>query len=49
MVGITAAASAALTAAGISCNVLAGARHDHLLVPVDRAEEALGLLDDLRP
>jgi uncharacterized protein len=49
MVGITAAVSGALADAGISCNVLAGARHDHLLVPVERAEEALGLVEALRP
>lgn len=43
-VGLTAAVSGRLAAAGISCNVLAGARHDHLLVPLDRAAEAVHLL-----
>ncbi|MDI2035292.1 N-acetyltransferase [Paenarthrobacter nitroguajacolicus] len=46
-VGLTAAVSAALTHAGISCNVLAGFHHDHLLVPVadvSRAMEVLRLL-----
>ena len=46
-VGLTAAVSAALTHAGISCNVLAGFHHDHLLVPsadADRAMEVLRLL-----
>lgn len=46
-VGLTAAVSAALTAAGISCNVLAGFHHDHLLVPSaerGHAMEVLGLL-----
>ncbi|MGJ3189741.1 N-acetyltransferase [Paenarthrobacter sp. FR1] len=46
-VGLTAAVSAALTHAGISCNVLAGFHHDHLLVPsadADRAVEVLRLL-----
>ncbi|WP_316412368.1 ACT domain-containing protein [Mesoterricola silvestris] len=43
-VGLTAAVAGALTAAGISCNVMAGARHDHLFVPVERAEEALAAL-----
>jgi uncharacterized protein len=45
-VGITAAFSAALAAAGISCNVLAGVHHDHILVPVERAAEALAGLRD---
>jgi uncharacterized protein len=46
-VGLTAAVSSALTAAGISCNVLAGFHHDHLLVPSaerGHAMEVLGLL-----
>jgi hypothetical protein len=46
-VGLTAAVSAALTEAGISCNVIAGLRHDHLLVPTDRGDEALALLREL--
>lgn len=44
-VGVTAEFSAKLAAAGIPCNVLAGVHHDHLLVPADRAEEALRALD----
>ena len=43
-VGLTAAVSAALAAAGIPCNVLAGVRHDHLLVPVERADDAVRVL-----
>jgi predicted N-acetyltransferase YhbS len=43
-VGLTAAVSAALTKAGISCNVLAGFHHDHLLVPSDDAGRALEVL-----
>lgn len=43
-VGLTAAVSAALTHAGISCNVLAGFHHDHLLVPVADADRALNVL-----
>lgn len=46
-VGLTAAVSTVLADAGISCNVLAGFHHDHLLVPVDRAPEALALLSSL--
>jgi hypothetical protein len=44
-VGLTAAVSSRLAQAGISCNVIAGLRHDHLLVPADRAREALGFLE----
>jgi hypothetical protein len=43
-VGLTAAVAGALAAAGISCNVLAGAFHDHLLVPVERADDAVRVL-----
>jgi uncharacterized protein len=43
-VGLTAAVSARLTDAGIACNVLAGYHHDHLLVPVARADEAVQVL-----
>lgn len=43
-VGLTAAVAGALGRAGIACNVVAGARHDHLFVPVDAAERALGVL-----
>jgi hypothetical protein len=47
-VGLTAAMSAALAAAGIACNVLAGYHHDHLLVPHERADEAIRVLRSLR-
>ena len=46
-VGLTAAFSAALADAGIPCNVLAGFHHDHLLVPVERADDALRALGTL--
>lgn len=46
-VGLTAAVSKALTDARISCNVLAGFHHDHLLVPVADAARALGVLAEL--
>jgi hypothetical protein len=43
-VGLTAAVSARLAACGIACNVIAGYHHDHLLVPVARADEAVDAL-----
>ncbi|MET1085848.1 MAG: ACT domain-containing protein [Arthrobacter sp.] len=46
-VGLTAAVSRALTDAKISCNVLAGFHHDHLLVPVADAPRALEVLAEL--
>lgn len=46
-VGLTAALSEALTGAGISANVIAGLRHDHLFVPWDRRNEALECLERL--
>ena len=46
-VGLTAAFSAVLGEAGIPCNVLAGYHHDHLLVPVDRADDAIEVLRGL--
>ncbi len=46
-VGLTAAVSARLAAAGVSCNVIAGYHHDHLLVPHDRGAEAVRLLEQL--
>ena len=43
-VGLTAAFSTTLGKAGIPCNVLAGFHHDHILVPADRAQQAIDLL-----
>lgn len=43
-VGLTAAFSTTLGRHGIPCNVLAGFHHDHLLVPVDRAQDAIDAL-----
>ncbi len=40
-VGLTAAFSQLLGAAGIPCNVLAGHDHDHILVPLDRVDDAI--------
>ena len=47
-VGLTAAVAAALTAEGISCNVVAAVHHDHLFVPIDRADDAIDALDRLQ-
>ena len=47
-VGLTAAFASALGAAGISCNVIAGAYHDHIFVPVDSAERAMLALRKLQ-
>lgn len=44
-VGLTAAFAQALADAGLSCNVFAGAYHDHLLVPVDQAGAAMQVLE----
>ena len=46
-VGMTAAISRALADRDIACNVLAGSRHDHLLVPWDRRDDAIAVLDSL--
>ncbi len=46
-IGLTAAVSEALTESGISCNVVAGYFHDHLLVPIDRVEDAMTALEVL--
>ena len=47
-VGFTAAFAQALGAAGISCNVVAAAHHDHVFVPAERAEQALRCLHELQ-
>ena len=46
-IGLTAAVAAALTERRISCNVIAGYHHDHLLVPIHRADDALVTLRTL--
>jgi len=43
-VGLTAVVSARLAAIGVPCNVLAGYHQDHLLVPVDRVDDAINVL-----
>lgn len=47
-VGLTAAFSTALGQAGISCNVVAGAYHDHIFVPVEQAQPAMAALRALQ-
>ena len=46
-VGLTAVLAKVLAERGIACNVLAGYFHDHLLVPVDRVDEAIECLNGL--
>ena len=46
-VGLTAAMSKVLTEQDIPCNVLAGFFHDHLLVPLDRVDDAVAALNSL--
>jgi uncharacterized protein len=46
-VGLTAAVSGVLAQSGISCNVIAGYHHDHLLVAIDRVDDALDAISDL--
>lgn len=47
-VGLTAAVATALAEAGIACNMVAALNHDHVFVPVDRADEALAILRALQ-
>jgi hypothetical protein len=47
-VGLTAAVATALAEAGISCNVVAAAYHDHLFVPVESASRAITVLQALQ-
>ncbi len=47
-VGLTAAVAGALSEADISCNVIAAAFHDHIFVPVDKAEVAMAVLVELQ-
>jgi len=47
-VGFMAALSTALAKAGISCNVVSAAYHDHLFVPYDDRERAMETLRELQ-
>jgi len=46
-VGFIALISRKLAAACVPCNAVAGFYHDHILVPVDRADEAMQLLNEI--
>ena len=46
-VGLTARVSAALAEHGVSANMLAGAHHDHILVPHAMANKALKIIERL--
>ena len=46
-VGLTAVLSNALAEAGISTNMVAGLRHDHLFVPWSRRHDALRCIEAL--
>ena len=47
-VGLTAAFARALADAGISCNVVAAAYHDHIFVPIESAQAAHSVLSRLQ-
>ena len=47
-VGLTAAFSKAVGDVGVSCNVVAGAFHDHIFVPREEAEQAMNVLQSLQ-
>lgn len=47
-VGLTAAVARALSDAGISCNVIAAAFHDHIFVPMEDARTAIAVLVKLQ-
>lgn len=46
-IGLLAAVTARLAESGISVNVISAFYHDHLLVPTDKAEETLRILNSL--
>lgn len=47
-IGLTAAVASALAGAGIACNVISAAHHDHLFVPLEDADAALAALNALQ-
>ncbi|MCB4365450.1 ACT domain-containing protein [Hydrogenophaga taeniospiralis] len=46
-IGFLAMISTHLAKAGIPCNAVAAYHHDHLFIPVDRADDAFSLLESL--
>ena len=46
-VGFMAVISKALAGKGIACNPVSGFFHDHCFVPVERGEEAMGILREV--
>lgn len=46
-IGFLAMISSALAKAGIPCNAVAAFHHDHLFIPVNRADDAFSLLEAL--
>lgn len=47
-VGFLARVAAALSEAGIPCNAVAAYHHDHIFVPISRAEHAISAIESLR-
>jgi hypothetical protein len=47
-VGLTASFARALADEGIACNVVAGARHDHIFIPIDAVAAAVNALNNLQ-
>ena len=47
-IGLTAAFATAMADAAISCNVVAGAYHDHIFVPIQAADKAMHVLRSLQ-
>ena len=47
-IGLTATFARALVNQSISCNIVAGTYHDHLFVPLDRADAAMQCLRELQ-
>jgi hypothetical protein len=47
-VGLTAAVATVLAQAGIACNMVAALNHDHVFVPIERADQAVEILLDLQ-